>query len=222
MIELKGVSLRFKGSETDTLKDVNFSIAKGEFCLLLGPSGAGKSSLLRMLFGSLRPSSGSIAFNNQSLLSLSKGKMPYVRRQIGFVFQDFRLIEHRSVFDNVALSLVVKGQYNDRQIKAKVYEVLNSVGLNHRVDAPCYRLSGGEKQRVAIARAIVGRPLLLLCDEPTGNLDKKRAQEIVELLMKTCAQGATVLVATHDPGLFERYHRRALALVDGRVVESNL
>jgi cell division transport system ATP-binding protein len=226
MIELFHVSKRYdlgarfaneRGVERPALDDVNLEIRKGEFCVLAGPSGAGKSTLLRLLFCAERASSGQVILQGKNLARLKPSQIPYVRRNIGVVFQDFKLLPEISVVDNVALALEVQGRAPE-EVRRRSLEVLKQVGLSHKLHQRAANLSGGEQQRVAIARALVPEPAILLCDEPTGNLDAERAKDILELLMTAHVRGTTVVVATHDPNLLEGGRRRIVRLEDGRVV----
>jgi cell division transport system ATP-binding protein len=200
------------------LLDVNLAVEKGEFVFLTGPSGAGKSTLLKLIFCAERAQRGQILVNGRNIARIREGAVPYLRRNIGVVFQDFKLLPPASVFENVALALEVLGT-PARDVRRKVLAVLKSVGLAHKVDMPAQRLSGGEQQRVAIARALVNDPAILLADEPTGNLDDARTEDIMSLLSDAHARGTTVLVATHDRGLLSRYPRRTLTLEQGRILE---
>jgi cell division transport system ATP-binding protein len=219
VIELQHVTKIYEGSEQPALSDVSLRIEKGEFCLLTGPSGAGKSTLLRLLFLALRPSEGEVILHDQMLSQLKRDDVPLLRREIGVVFQDFKLLPHLTVYQNTALTLEVRGTPQP-EIDRKVKDLLIQVGLGHRLNYRCEQLSGGEQQRVAIARALIGDPFILLCDEPTGNLDPERSRDIMELLLSANARGSTVIVATHDPTLINNYQRRVLRLNDG-VLTSN-
>ncbi len=218
MIELFGVTKTY-GGEVPTLSDVSLSIHKGEFVFLTGPSGAGKTTLLKLLFAAERPTAGQILVNGRNVTRLPPRQVPALRREIGIVFQDFKLLPTRTVFDNVSLPLEVAG-VPTREQRRKVAHVLRGVGLSHRMFARPPALSGGEQQRVAIARAVVSDPVVLLADEPTGNLDPDLALEIMALLFDIHARGTTVVVATHDRGLINRFHHRVLTLERGTVVES--
>jgi cell division transport system ATP-binding protein len=200
------------------LLDVNLAVEKGEFVFLTGPSGAGKSTLLKLIFCAERAQRGQILVNGRNIARIREGAVPFLRRNIGVVFQDFKLLPPASVFENVALALEVLGM-PARDVQRKVLAVLKSVGLAHKLDAPAQRLSGGEQQRVAIARALVNDPAILLADEPTGNLDDARTEDIMSLLSDAHARGTTVLVATHDRSLLARYPRRTLTLEQGRILE---
>ena len=216
MIRLEGVGLRY-GAAEPVLRDVSFSVAAGGFRWLLGPSGAGKSSLLRMLYLAQRPTTGRAFVLGTETGSAARAALPALRRQIGVVFQDFRLMPHLSAYDNIALPLRLAGR-PEGQIGADVGEIMRWVGLHRRAMARPAELSGGEQQRVAIARAVVGRPALLLADEPTGNLDDVQAERLMQLLREMNRVGATVIVATHNDGLVQRYPGRSLRLDQGRLM----
>lgn len=200
------------------LRDLSLSVSKGEFVFLTGPSGAGKSTFLRLLLMQERPSEGDIIANGTNLASLSRHEIQEYRRGIGFVFQDFKLIPTRTVLDNICFVPQVLGVPLAQQ-RRRAFQVLKWVGLQHRMNAYPHDLSGGEQQRVAIARALVGDPLLLLADEPTGNLDPDLSLEIMNLLREVNAGGTTVVVATHDRELIRLVRRRTITLEAGRVVE---
>jgi cell division transport system ATP-binding protein len=219
VLELYHVVKTYAGSTRPALDDVNLKIGKGEFCLLTGPSGAGKTTLLRLLFCAETATSGQVLVSGENVARLRRGAIPKLRRRIGVVFQDFKLLETYSVLDNVRLALEVQG-HRPHVARERAEKILEQVGLWHKLDQPCAKLSGGEQQRVAIARALVTDPFILLADEPTGNLDPERSQDIMDLLLKANARGTTVLVATHDPGLIERYKRRTISLKDGKVMSS--
>lgn len=200
------------------LQDLSLTVDKGEFVFLTGPSGAGKSTLLRLLLVQERPTEGELFVNGHDLTTLSRRDVQEYRRGIGFIFQDFKLIPTRTVFENVAFVLEVLGVPSGQQ-RRKAFQVLKWVGLQHRINAYPRDLSGGEQQRIAIARALVNDPALVLADEPTGNLDPDLSLEIMNLLREVNAGGTTVVVATHDRELIRLVGRRTITLDQGRVVE---
>ncbi len=216
MIELFHVTKRYEGTERPALDDVNLEIHKGELCFLAGPSGAGKSTLLRLLFCAETASSGQVILNGKNLARLKARQIPRVRRNTGVVFQDFKLLPDATVFDNIALALEVQARPVE-EVRLRTVAVLEQVGLRHKLHQQAKNLSGGEQQRVAIARALVPEPAVLLCDEPTGNLDPERARDILELLMTAHVRGTTVVVATHDPQLLATGRCRLVRLEDGKV-----
>jgi cell division transport system ATP-binding protein len=217
MIQMYHVDLRFDGGAC-ALRDVSLEIERGEFVFLTGASGAGKTSLLRLLFGAQKPSAGQLLVMGRNSARLRSAQLPELRRQIGVIFQDFKLLPDRSVFENVAITLRIAG-VGGREIRTRVWNLLKRLGLGHRMDHRPRTLSGGEQQRVAIARALVNDPPLLLADEPTGNLDPGLALDIMDIIADAHARGTTVVVATHDPTLLERYPHRQLMLEHGRLVQ---
>jgi cell division transport system ATP-binding protein len=215
VIQLYGVSKKY-GTFRDALLDISFHVDSGEFVFLTGPSGAGKSTLLRLLFLEEPPTAGQIIVNGRNIGVLPASQVPYLRRTMGVVFQDFKLIARKTVFENISYVQNVLGLPRAEQ-KRRAYHVLKRVGLNHQMNAYPDELSGGEQQRVAIARAIVNEPTLLLADEPTGNLDPVLSEEIMRLFVEINIRGTTVLVATHDLELIRRMGKRTLTLERGRL-----
>ncbi|MFQ5457871.1 MAG: cell division ATP-binding protein FtsE [Myxococcota bacterium] len=219
MIHISNVS-KYYARDTPALIDVNLEFGKGEFAFLTGSSGAGKSTLLKLLFGAEKPDDGQILIDGRNISRLRSSHIPMLRRKIGVVFQDFKLLLNRSVFENVAMAVEVLGESRAR-VQHKTWRVLKSVGLAHKMHAKAVLLSGGEQQRIAIARAIVNEPDILLGDEPTGNLDPDLTMEIMKFLQQVNARGTTVLIATHDPELLSRFNKRQVVLDRGRVVADN-
>jgi cell division transport system ATP-binding protein len=216
VIQLFHVTKEYPG-DGPALQDVTLTVDKGEFVFLTGPSGAGKSTLLKLIFCDEPATSGQLLLFGKNVAKISGRAIPFVRRNIGVVFQDFKLLAQRTVAENVALPLEVRGMA-EKEIRRKVKTLLRSVGLEHRGDKFPPSLSGGEQQRVAVARALAADPALLLADEPTGNLDPERTLEVMELLDGANARGTTVVVATHDRTLLERYKRRVVVLERGRLL----
>jgi cell division transport system ATP-binding protein len=222
MVELEGVGLRYGPARrgATVLHDLTFAVPEGGFRWLLGPSGAGKSSLLRLLHLAERPTAGELVLLGEPIADAPRRSLPAQRRRIGMVFQDFRLLPHLSAFDNVALPLRLAGR-PEGQVRVDVTELLTWVGLSRKLDSRPAELSGGEQQRVAIARAVVGRPALLLADEPTGNLDDAQAERLMQLFHEMNRLGATVIVATHNDHLVARHPAHTLMLADGRLVRDD-
>src|SRR6202795_2227581 len=215
VIRFENVGLRY-GRGPEILRDLTFRIDPKSFQFLTGPSGAGKTSLLRMLFLSLRPTRGLVTMFDQDAATLSKDGRATLRRRIGLVFQDFRLLDHMTTYENVALPFRVLGR-NEESFRDEVVELLHWVGLGERMWALPPVLSGGEKQRAAIARAVIARPQLLLADEPTGNVDPSLAQRLLRLFIELNKSGTSVVIATHDIALMDQYDARRLVLHDGRL-----
>ncbi|MGA2895270.1 MAG: cell division ATP-binding protein FtsE [Xanthobacteraceae bacterium] len=215
MIRFENVGLRY-GLGPEVLRDLSFHIDRRSFQFLTGPSGAGKTSLLRMLFLSLKPTRGLVSMFDHDTATLSKDGRATLRRRIGIVFQDFRLLDHLTTYENVALPLRVLGK-NEDEYRAEVVELLHWVGLGERMHALPPVLSGGEKQRAAIARAVIARPQLLLADEPTGNVDPSLGQRLLRLFIELNKSGTSVVIATHDIALMDEYDARRLVLHDGRL-----
>ena len=203
------------------LNGVSMQIEDGEFVFLVGPSGSGKSTIIKMITGELRPTSGSVHVNGYSLEHIRKREIPYLRRTVGVVFQDFRLIPNMTVYENVAFAMRVIGA-REREIKERVPYVLELVGMNDKSRRHPTELSGGEQQRLAIARALVNNPSTIIADEPTGNLDPARSLEIMSLLQEINNLGTTVLVVTHELDLVERFSKRVIAIDDGVVVSDGM
>jgi cell division transport system ATP-binding protein len=216
MVRFESVGLRYGQAGRQVLHDLTFAVPEGGFRWLLGPSGAGKSSLLRLMYLAIRPTSGRIAVLGTDIGGAERRALPRLRRRIGVVFQDFRLLPHLTAFDNVALPLRIAGR-PEGQIRADVLEMTRWVGLANKLDARTPELSGGEQQRVAIARAVVSRPSLLLADEPTGNLDDRQAERLMRLLLELNRLGTTIVVATHNDALVARHPATALRLHQGRL-----
>ena len=202
---------------TQALKGVNMQIDDGEFVFLVGPSGSGKSTIIKLISGELRPTSGSVHVNGYSLERIRKREVPYMRRTVGVVYQDFRLIDTMTVYENVAFAMRVIGAKN-KEIRERVPYVLELVGLENKGHRYPNQISGGEQQRLAIARALVNNPSTIIADEPTGNLDPARAMEIMSLLQEINNLGTTVLVVTHAWDLVESFHKRVVAINEGTVV----
>ncbi len=219
MIRLVKVSKRYASRPRPVLHQVDLHLPAGQFAFLTGPSGAGKTTLLRLLFGAETPSAGQVRVGGADLGRLKPRQLPLLRRKVGVIFQDFKLLKSENVFENVALALRVCGRRGPR-LAEQVLAILKRVGLEHAQWAQVETLSGGEQQRVAIARALVSGPPLILADEPTGNLDPLTALEVMRLLVAAHGQGATVLVATHDPKLLSLVRgARVVSLAEGRLRE---
>jgi len=217
MIQLYNVSKKYGGDAAAAVKDLTLQVGKGEFLYITGASGAGKTTLLRMLYAAEKPTRGQILIDRQNVSRIRSRQIPYLRRKIGVVFQDFKLLQSRTVFENVAFALEAQGKKR-YEVSKKVYQVLKEVGLEHRLQRKPLELSGGEQQRIAIARALVVDPLILLADEPSGNLDQRVTFEIMDLFKRANARGTTVLLATHDHSLNQRFPRRVLTLDQGKLV----
>ena len=216
MIELKNVSKVYKNNHI-ALSDINISINRGEFVFLVGPSGAGKSTFIKLLLKEIEPSNGNINVNGIDVIKLKRNEVPYYRRNIGVVFQDFRLLHEKTVYENIAFALQVV-EAGNRDIKRRVSSVLSVVGLSNKSNLYPNQLSGGEQQRVVLARAIVNNPSILICDEPTGNLDPDTAWEIMQLLDDINKSGTTLLMATHAKDIVDRMKKRVIAVEKGVIV----
>jgi len=217
MVRFENVGMRY-GAGPEILRDVNFALEPGSFTFVTGPSGAGKSTLLKLIFMAERPSRGLITIFGRDLATAKRSELPALRRRVGVVFQEFRLLDHLSAFDNVAMPLRLAGKREDEYGK-DVEELLSWVGLGNRLDAKPPTLSGGEQQRVAIARAVVAKPDLILADEPTGNVDSEIGQRLIRLFVELNRFGTTVMIATHDRALISGAKSREIRLVGGRMVE---
>lgn len=219
MIELRGVSLVYPNG-TRALDNVDLEIGKAEFVFIVGHSGTGKSSLLKLLYREILPNAGEVFVDNIRVDKLRRSKVPALRRNIGVVFQDFKLLPHKTVWENVAFALQVTGA-RTKDVMRQVPRSLDLVGLSHKSRMFPGELSGGEQQRTAIARALVNNPKTLLCDEPTGNLDPSNTTEIMELLQRINLKGTTVLVATHNQAVVDRMRRRVVRLENGRILHDD-
>jgi cell division transport system ATP-binding protein len=211
MIQIQHLYKTYPGP-VHALKNFGLQIGKGEFVFLTGPSGAGKSTLFRMIAAFDRPTSGEIFVGDHDISRIKNSEIPYYRRKIGVIFQDFKLLKNKTVFENVALPLQIR---EDQQIESKTNAIIEKLGLTHKKNQFPDFISGGEQQRVAIARAMVHQPSLLIADEPTGNLDPQLSEEIMDLLENICNQGTTVFVATHDYSLIKKYKKRQVKISEG-------
>lgn len=217
MIKMQNVTMIYNGAIKPALEDITVDIKRGEFVFLVGPSGSGKSTFVRLLLREILPTKGDIFVAGQDVVRLRSWRIPYLRRTIGCVFQDFKLLPNKTAYENVAFTLEVIGR-SKRLIRTQVPEVLKLVGLSEKLESYPDELSGGEQQRVSIARAFVNRPPLLLADEPTGNLDPATSMDLMHLLNRINQTGTTVLMATHDRELVNRVRKRVIALEEGRLI----
>ena len=220
MIEFKDVVKSYSVG-TKALRGISMEIEDGDFVFLVGPSGSGKSTIIKLITGELKPTSGIVNVNGYSLSRIRKREIPYLRRTVGVVFQDFRLIENMTVYDNVAFAMRVIGA-REREIRDRVPYVLDLVGLSGKAKRHPGELSGGEQQRLAIARALVNNPATIIADEPTGNLDPARSLEIMSLLQEINRLGTTMLVVTHQMDLVARFSNRVIAIEDGLIVSDRM
>lgn len=216
MIQLYNVTKRYS-SDSVAVKDLTLQIGRGEFVYVTGASGAGKTTFLRMLYAAEKPTRGQILIDKRNITRIRSTQIPYLRRKVGVVFQDFKLLQSRTVYENVAFALEAQGKKR-YEVSKKVYQTLKEVGLEHKLQRKPLELSGGEQQRIAIARALVVDPLILLADEPSGNLDSEVTLDIMELFKRANARGTTVLLATHDHSLHKRFPRRVLTLDKGLLI----
>ena len=216
LIEMNGVDKKYRRSTT-ALRDINVKVNQGEFVYIVGPSGAGKSTFIKLLYREEKATAGTIKVGKFDLNKLRRRDIPMLRRSIGVVFQDYKLLPKKTVFENVAYAMQVIGE-KPRDIKKRVPEVLDLVGLKHKMRSFPHQLSGGEQQRVAIARAIVNNPKVLIADEPTGNLDPEISWEIMQLLERINLQGTTILMATHNKQIVDTLRHRVIAIEKGRIV----
>jgi cell division transport system ATP-binding protein len=221
MISISNVSKQYRGSARPALNNVSLEIAKGDFVFLVGASGSGKSSLMRLMLREDVPTKGIVNVLGENLVGIPSRRVPFFRRRLGVVFQDFRLLPNKTVAQNVAFSLEVIGK-SQGFIQEAVPEVLRLVGLEGKADRLPNELSGGEQQRVALARAIVNKPALLLADEPTGNLDPATSQDIMALIERINLAGTTVIMATHDRGIVDRLKKRVIELKDGEIIRDQV
>ncbi len=216
MLDMKDVCKTYPGGNV-ALRDVNVHIDPGEFVFIVGPSGAGKSTFIKMLLREVLPTSGSIEVNGKDIVSMDLKQVPYLRRQLGIIFQDYRLLPDRTVYENVAFAMqVIETPYY--KIRRRVMRVLDLVGLHRRAQAYPNELSGGEQQRIAIARAIVNEPRLVIADEPTGNLDPETSREIMEIFTAINEGGTTIIMATHDKDIVDSMAKRVIAIERGQIV----
>ncbi len=216
MIKFEKVSKVFPGDFV-ALEDINLLIKKGEFVSVVGHSGAGKTTLLKLIYAEEQPTSGKVYFNNKDISTIKKKRLPYFRRNFGMVFQDFKLLPQKTVFENVAYALEVSGKTN-QEINDEVPGILDIVGLSNKMEKYPEQLSGGEQQKVSLARALVHRPLVIMADEPTGNLDPTSGWDIIQLLVKINDLGTTVILATHDKEVVNKINKRVVALGRGKIV----
>ena len=221
MVLMENVRKVYDSSNTVALDNVSLTINDGEFVFLVGPSGSGKTTLMKLITGELRPTSGTVIINDYDMSTIKRRKLPKMRRTLGVVFQDYRLIENMSVYDNVAFAMRVVGAPN-KEIKKRVPYILELVGLEGREKRMPTELSGGEQQRVAIARALVNSPRMIVADEPTGNLDPARSLELMLLLEKINEMGTTVLVVTHEKELVNAFNKRVITIDSGNMVSDGM
>ena len=221
MVKFEHVSMVYPGGDQKAIDDMSFTVEDGEFVFLVGPSGSGKTSIIKLVTGEVPASDGELFVNGFDLRHMRRGKLPAMRRTIGVVYQDFRLISDKTVYDNVAFAMHVVGA-SRRMIRQRVPYVLDLVGLSGREKRFPQEISGGEQQRVAVARAIVNNPQLVIADEPTGNLDPARSLELMILMERINAMGTTVMVVTHEKELVNSFSKRVVAIEDGQVISDGM
>ena len=219
MIDLINVTKAYK-NETTALSNINVTIEKGDFVFLVGPSGAGKSTFIKLMLKEIEPTEGKIVVDGTDITKMTMRKIPYLRRKMGFVFQDFRLLQNKTVYENVAFAMEII-EANPREIRRQVPMILSMVSLSGKANLYPDQLSGGEQQRVSIARAIVNNPSVLIADEPTGNLDPETAWEIMKLIKQINRRGTTVVMATHAKDIVDTMQQRVIALEGGKIVRDN-
>ena len=220
MIIMNNISKRYPNGSV-ALTNINVHISKGEFVFVVGPSGAGKSTFIKMLFREVLPSSGELFVNGRNVVAMERAEVPYLRRSLGIVFQDYRLLPQKTVHDNVAFAMeVIEAPY--REIQKRVNHVLDLVGLRHKARVYPGELSGGEQQRIAIARAIVNNPVLLIADEPTGNLDPETSWDIMKIFSRVNRNGTTIIMATHDKDIVDSMNKRVIAVENGTIVRDEV
>lgn len=218
MIKFNDVTFKYPKSNKNAIENLNLEVDRGEFVYVIGPSGSGKSTFFKLLINEIVPTNGEINVLGHDLSKIKKSKRPYYRRKLGIVFQDFKILENLSVFDNIAFALKVTGYKNKKDIKRRVNDILDIVRLNEKEKSYISELSGGEIQRVALARAMVTKPQVLICDEPTGNLDPRKSLEILEILEKFNEMGTTIIMATHNNEIVNVKKHRVIAISDGIIV----
>ncbi|MGI6012919.1 MAG: cell division ATP-binding protein FtsE [Oscillospiraceae bacterium] len=221
MVQLQDVSMVYKTTGEEALKEVSLTVNDGEFVFLVGPSGSGKTSIIKLLNGEVRAESGEVNVNGFDMMKIRRNKLPKLRRTLGVVFQDFRLIDKMSVYDNVAFAMRIVGAKN-KDIRRMVAFALDLVGLTGYEKRRPKQLSGGEQQRVAIARALVNSPQLVIADEPTGNLDPAKSLELMQLFQKINELGTTVIVVTHERELVNTFSKRVVAIEDGKIISDGM
>lgn len=221
MIEFKNVSYTYPKAKEATIENWNLEINSGEFVYVIGPSGSGKTTFFKLLINEIKSTTGTIEVLGQNLSDVRKSRRPFYRRKLGIVFQDFKILENLSVYDNIAFSLKVTGYKNRKDIKRRVGDILDIVSLEDKKNSYIKELSGGEIQRIALARAMVTKPQILICDEPTGNLDPRKSLEIMEMLEKFNQMGTTVIMATHNNEIVNIKKHRVIAISDGLIVNDN-